>query len=39
VYVGEERAFVERIAAFVREQAQKLAEMATPMTKVNRRFL
>jgi serine/threonine-protein kinase HipA len=39
VYVGEERAFVERIAATVREQAQRLVEMATPMTKVNRSFL
>jgi hypothetical protein len=39
VYLGEERAFVERIAASVRKQAQRLVEMAAPMGKVGRRFL
>lgn len=35
VYVGEERAFVKRISTFVQAQANKLLEMATPMTQVD----
>lgn len=35
MYVGEERAFVERISAFAQDQANKLVEMATPMTQVD----
>lgn len=38
VYVGEEKAFVAKISAFVQAQATKLAEMATPMTKSVTRF-
>ena len=38
VYVGEEKAFVAKISAFVQEQATKLAEMAMPMTKSVTRF-
>jgi len=34
-YVGEERALVERISAFVQNQAGKLIDMATPMTRVD----
>ena len=38
-YVGDERAFVARISAFVQDQASKLLEMATPMTRVDSSFL
>jgi serine/threonine-protein kinase HipA len=38
-YVGEERALVERISAFVQNQAGKLIDMATPMTRVDPSFL
>lgn len=39
VYAGEEKAFVQRISAFVSEQARKLIGMAVPMTKVDATLL
>ncbi len=35
IYVGEERALVERISSLVQGQAQKLLDMATPMTQID----
>lgn len=39
IYIEEERAFVQGISSLVRNQAQKLLDMATPMAKVDRTFL
>ncbi|MEX2126323.1 MAG: hypothetical protein WD795_20690 [Woeseia sp.] len=39
VHVEQERAFVDRIAAFVQGQAMKLLDLATPMTKVDATLL
>jgi serine/threonine-protein kinase HipA len=39
VYVGQEREFLARSARFVQEQAQRLVDMADPMTKVDAKFL
>jgi serine/threonine-protein kinase HipA len=38
-YVDDERAFVERIAAFVQDQAQRLLDDASPMRKVDAALL
>lgn len=39
MYVGEERAFVAQISAFVQGQATRLAGMATPMIKIDSSLL